>query len=145
MCSPDVRTVLLLYPSEKGTELVLGDGSVVYDPRKPSVILNEWCLTYGSSMNGRIDAVRHLCGVKRKFPILLSERMNLIFFPMRAKDEGPWINASMLVSWKGIHREATELFFLSGIHLTIPYDSRMVKRQMTLCEQFQAILNQNCA
>ena len=89
MCSPDVRTVLLLNPSEKGTELVLGDGSVVYDPRKPSVILNEWCRTYGSSMNGRIDAVRHLCGVKRKFPILLSERMNLIFFPMRATDEGP--------------------------------------------------------
>ena len=106
-------------------------------------MLNELCLRNGSSLKGRFEAVKYLADAKTKFPVLIRERDCLIFFPILGYDSSPvnyWINDSALILFNPIGREATELLFSSGLSLTIPYDSRMIKRQRILCERFRNML-----
>lgn len=44
-------------------------------------IIEENCKFYGSSYKGRCEGTRFLTGIKSKFPIIIEESRNIIFFP----------------------------------------------------------------
>ena len=44
-------------------------------------IIEENCKFYGSSYKGRCDGTKYLTGIKSKYPIIIEESRNLIFFP----------------------------------------------------------------
>lgn len=44
-------------------------------------IIEDNCKFYGSSYKGRCEGTRYLTGIKSKFPIIIEESRNIIFFP----------------------------------------------------------------
>ncbi len=44
-------------------------------------IIEKNCKFYGSSYRGRCEGTKYLTGIKSKFPIIIEESRNLIFFP----------------------------------------------------------------
>lgn len=44
-------------------------------------IIEENCKFYGSSYKGRCEGTRYLTGIKSKFPVIIEESRNIIFFP----------------------------------------------------------------
>ena len=44
-------------------------------------IIESNCKFYGSSYKGRCEGTKYLTGIKSKFPIIIEESRNIIFFP----------------------------------------------------------------
>jgi competence protein ComK len=44
-------------------------------------IIEDNCKFYGSSYKGRCEGTRYLTGIKSKFPVIIEESRNIIFFP----------------------------------------------------------------
>ena len=56
-------------------------------------IINYNCSFYGSSYNGRCEGTKSLTGIKTKFPIIIEESRNIIFFPTSSTrhQQSQWI------------------------------------------------------
>ena len=128
------------------SELVYLDGQKEIIRRQTPDLLEDWCTACGSSLQGRVDGIKKLIGVKRKFPVLIRESDRLILFPLRGAsypDENYWINDSNLVHAEPIGRTAANLVFVSGLKLTIPFDCRIIRHQRDVCQIYRSALNQS--
>ena len=61
--------------------------------KSPNAIIKENCEFYGSSYEGRCKGTKKLTGIKSKFPIIIEESRNIIFFPTSSvrSDNNTWI------------------------------------------------------
>ena len=61
--------------------------------KSPNAIIRENCEFYGSSYEGRCKGTKKLTGIKSKFPIIIEESRNIIFFPTSSSrsNENAWI------------------------------------------------------
>lgn len=61
--------------------------------KSPNAIIKENCEFYGSSYIGRCKGTKKLTGIKSKFPIIIEESRNIIFFPTSSSrsDDNSWI------------------------------------------------------
>ena len=64
------------------------NASIIYEEEEQFVvnqssnsIIKKNCNLYGSSYIGRCEGTRYLTGIKTKFPIIIEEGRNIIFFP----------------------------------------------------------------
>lgn len=62
-------------------------------PKSPTAIIKENCEFYGSSYEGRCKGTKKLTGIKSKFPIIIEESRNIIFFPTTSvrSNNNTWI------------------------------------------------------
>lgn len=78
------NTYYLMYDNDKtvinelSTELII-PGNNLKD------ILENSCEYYGSSLQGRIIGARNLIKSRYKIPIMVSEKNNILFFPLSGK------------------------------------------------------------
>ena len=95
------NTYYLMYDNDKtvinelSTELII-PGNNLKD------ILENSCEYYGSSLQGRIIGARNLLKSCYKIPIIVSEKNNILFFPLRGKKNGEfiWFNFGMIKSYE---------------------------------------------
>lgn len=95
------NTYYLLYDNsntvinELSTELIIPGNNV-------KKILENSCEYYGSSLQGRIIGARKLINNKYKLPIIISEKNNILFFPLngRKNEEIIWFNFGMIKNYK---------------------------------------------
>ena len=131
------RVLALRYDTlKKETELFLENGQKRVEKGRPEPLLNRWCLEYGSTMQGRRDAVKAVTGIRTKVPLLVSDMTSVIFFPIlseKSRTDNFWINDSMLVMMKADQRIACDLYFADGTVLKVPFDIRILKRQRNNC------------
>ena len=61
-------------------------------------ILENSCIYYGSSLKGRMEGSKNLINSKYRLPIIISDKNNLIFFPINGakKNEIIWFNFNMI-------------------------------------------------
>ena len=61
--------------------------------KSPNAIIKDNCEFYGSSYDGRCRGTKKLTGIKSKFPIIIEESRNIIFFPTASirSNENSWI------------------------------------------------------
>lgn len=61
-------------------------------------IIEENCKFYGSSYKGRCDGTKFLTGIKSKFPIIIEETRNIIFFPTSSirNNDNIWISLNKI-------------------------------------------------
>lgn len=81
--SDDDSTII----NELSTELVVSGNQV-------KSILERSCEYYGSSLQGRVVGARKLINSKYKIPIMISEKNNIVFFPINGRKNGEifWFN-----------------------------------------------------
>lgn len=74
-----------------------------YVVNKPSNKIIEYnCKFYGSSYIGRCEGTKSLVGIKSKYPIIIEESRNIIFFPTSSvrKEQTTWIALNKIKSYK---------------------------------------------
>ena len=124
-------------------ELLYLDGSRELLAEPAESLFNRWCLSYGSTLEGRTDAVRRLTGIRTKAPLLIRERDVLLFFPLRSlytEGENYWINDNQLAAVLPERRTSAHLVFMNGFQLEIPYDIRIIRRQQDICRKLRDVL-----
>lgn len=61
--------------------------------KSPNAIIKDNCEFYGSSYEGRCKGTKNLTGIKSKYPIIIEESRNIIFFPTSSvrSEDNMWI------------------------------------------------------
>ena len=73
-------TLCLLKKDEKNTEAIeLNDSYIVKN--NINKIVNDSCISFGSSLKGRVEGTYKLTGIKYKAPIIISEYLSIIMVP----------------------------------------------------------------
>ena len=95
--------------NELSTELVFPGNNLKY-------ILENSCKYYGSSFQGRIIGARNLIKSRYKIPIMVSEKNNILLFPLNGKenDEVIWFNFGMIKNYEK-DGEFVSITFNNGI------------------------------
>lgn len=111
--------------------------------KKPLQILSEMCLQNGCTMEGRMSAFCYLTNAKQKPAILISERTQLIYFPTtsRFKEECYWILYNEILHLNTHEGYQTKVKFFDGTEVIVPFDRRILKKQMDRCTVFLDKLN----
>ena len=64
-------------------------------------IIEENCRFYGSSYRGRCEGTKYLTGIKSKYPIIIEESRNIIFFPTSSirSNDNIWLSLNKIKSY----------------------------------------------
>ena len=89
-------------------------------------IIKESCEYYGSSYKGRCEGTKFLTGIKTKYPIIVEESRNIIFFPTSSARTGQccWIALNQIKSYDK-HKKVGRISFMNNkkLDLDISYYS----------------------
>lgn len=121
-------------------ELLYLDGSAEHIAESAESLFDRWCVSYGSTLDGRMEAVRRMTGKRTKVPLLIRERDVLLFFPLRSlytEGENYWINDNQLAAVLPERRTAAHLIFMNGFKAEVPYDIRIIRRQQEICRKLR--------
>lgn len=69
--------------------------------KSPNAIIKDNCEFYGSSYEGRCKGTKNLTGIKSKYPIIIEESRNIIFFPTSSvrSNKNIWIALNNIKSY----------------------------------------------
>ena len=90
------KEVLLIDYDGLNTTVETTHGDVIFKGNVIKKILNESCINYGSSLNGRIKGSKYALKSKYKLPIIISEKEKLVFFPVKEMGREIWVNFDMI-------------------------------------------------
>ena len=84
------------------TLVMEADADYVFDGDVINTILDESCIYYGSSLNGRMNGARSILGSVYKTPVMVEETNNLIFFPTTAieNEKNVWIGSNNILNYE---------------------------------------------
>lgn len=111
-------------------------------------ILNESCLQYGSSLQGRLDGSKYLLEKGYKTPILISDTKELIFFPLTniQEAESIWISFSNIIKYSG-NKDETTVYFKEGEGVSFPISNYVFDSQFLKAYRLEKMVNfihKNC-
>ena len=72
---------LAIIPIDDNTSKVYEEEAEYLINKSSNSIIKENCEYYGSSYEGRCIGTKYLTGIKAKYPIIIEETRNIIFFP----------------------------------------------------------------
>ena len=90
-----------IVPIDDKTSKVYEDEVEYIVSKNSNKIIEDNCKFYGSSYKGRCDGTKYLTGIKSKYPIIIEESRNLIFFPTSSirKNDNIWISLNKIKSY----------------------------------------------
>ena len=106
-----------------------------------SEIIDNSCMYYGSTYEGRRIGSMHMLGASYKLPIIVEESKSLIFFPT----ESPLLSSCIWVSLNNIEKYEkdnlkTVIFFKNGIHITVDSSYRIIENQIFRATRLESLL-----
>ncbi|MFC2949965.1 competence protein ComK [Virgibacillus sediminis] len=109
----------------------------------PSKVMNDACKYLGSSLKGRQDGTREICGITHKAPISIDPSSGMYFFPTTSPSNPKcsWIAHSHIDQVNKAPDNCTEILFHNGkrIVLKVSYGSMLNQVQRTA--QFRYLLD----
>ena len=103
---------LAIIPIDDNTSKVYEE-EVEYIVKKSSNgIIKENCEFYGSSYEGRCIGTKSLTGIKTKYPIIIEESRNIIFFPTTSSrtQQSSWIALNKVKKYTKSNNKSKILF-----------------------------------
>lgn len=99
-------------------------------------ILNDSCIYYGSSLQGRIKGSKSLLNGKYKLPIIISEKNKIIFFPIKdsLKNEVYWFNFDLIKDYKR-ENSLVRIIFSNDESLMISVSFTIFNNQIYKCSR----------
>lgn len=76
----NIDTIAII-PIEEGMSKIYEIEEEYIVNKSSNKIIENNCKFYGSSYKGRCEGTKYLTGIKSKFPIIIEESRNIIFFP----------------------------------------------------------------
>lgn len=112
------KEVLMIDYDGLNTNVTTTFGDVIFKGNNIKSILNESCISYGSSLNGRIKGSKWALKSKYKLPIVVSEKEKLVFFPVKEMGKEIWVNFEMINDVKR-YKDSVKVEFKNGLKVDI--------------------------
>ena len=86
-------STMAIIPIDENTSKVYEEEDEYIIKKSSNGIIKENCEFYGSSYEGRCIGTKSLTGIKTKYPIIIEESRNIIFFPTTSTrtQQSSWI------------------------------------------------------
>ena len=86
-------STMAIIPIDENTSKVYEEENEYIINKSSNSIIKENCEFYGSSYEGRCIGTKNLTGIKTKYPIIIEESRNIIFFPTTSvrTQQSSWI------------------------------------------------------
>lgn len=99
------ENTLFIMKNNQQVEIVSTEGKIVCIDYITK-ILDESCLYYGSSLDGRIKASKYLTKNNSKVPIIINEKDNLLLFPIYSlrNEIGLWFVYNNIISYRKVNK-----------------------------------------
>jgi len=117
---------LAIVPIDDETSKVYEEETEYIIKKSSNSIIKENCEFYGSSYEGRCIGTKCLTGIKTKYPIIIEESRNIIFFPTSSSRtrQSSWIALNKIKEYtKSYNKSEIEFKNESKINLDISYYS----------------------
>lgn len=108
-------------------------------------LIDEACIYHGSSLKGRSEAINRNLNIKQKSPILISEVLEYMYFPILSymNENCIWINYNAILKVSKIDGNHSKILFLSGYTYELTYNVRMIRNQMKRCDTYLKLLREH--
>lgn len=126
--------VLYIRVHQRKTQIVAETQTLMIE-EKAVDLLENWCLTFGSSLRGSADVVKHHLNVTQKLPLLVDPSGRLFFFPTLSHEhpECIWINAAKVRRLKDLGRKTLVQFHKDDLEVDIGI--RSLRMQLKRCDK----------
>jgi len=124
--------------------LVVEEDERFYVDQSPRRLLDQACKFYGSSLRGRQDGTKDVCGITHKAPVAIDPISGMYFFPTNSPQNKycSWIAHSHIDHAHKTHGQSTQLTFKSGDTVIIDVSSGSIWNQIQRTAQFRYQLNE---
>lgn len=132
---------------EKNNETIIIENYVTYHISKKALeVVNESCKYYGSSLKGRVESTNYLLGIVYKAPIIISEKLNIIFFPTLSINNvnSIWFNYHGIEKYFVDNNGNLNVFLKNGKDIKLDITSNIFNSQFLKSSRLDSILKNNC-
>lgn len=131
------------YEFNKGTLAIIPNGeesSTIYEDfnqydvdKDPFKIMEDSCIYYGSTYNGRKDSSKYLLGAEYKVPILVDELNNIIALPTTSpfSKDCIWLSLTRIKKIDRVSDFITKVVFDNDLSINVPCSYRSVESQIS--------------
>lgn len=135
-------TLALIFKSNKISEILESDDTL-YIKQNINKIIDESCKYFGSSYIGRIEGTKKITGICSKFPIIIEESSEIIFFPTHSprNEKCIWINFKQLKKIEKIENN-TKIIFNNNRFINLETSYHSIKNQYLRASLLQSLLHQ---
>lgn len=105
-------STLAIIPIDENTSRVYEEEVDYIVQKSSNSIIKENCKFYGSSYEGRCVGTKSLTGIKTKYPIIIEESRNIIFFPTSSirTQQSSWIALNKIKKYNKKNYNSEVLF-----------------------------------
>lgn len=105
-------STLAIVPIENNISKVYEENEEYIVKKSSNSIIKDNCEFYGSSYEGRCIGTKTLTGIKTKYPIIIEESRNIIFFPTSSTrtKQSTWIALNKVKNYKKKNQNSEVLF-----------------------------------
>ena len=105
-------STLAIVPLDDKVSKVYEEDDEYIVQKSSNSIIKENCEFYGSSYEGRCVGTKSLTGIKTKYPIIIEESRNIIFFPTSSTrtKQSTWIALNKIKNYKKNNYNSQVLF-----------------------------------
>ena len=103
---------LAIIPIDNNTSKIYEEEEQYIVKKSSNRIIKDNCEFYGSSYQGRCIGTKKLTGIKTKYPIIIEESRNIIFFPTTSSrtQQSSWIALNKIKTYSK-YRNACQINF----------------------------------
>jgi len=136
------KVTLAIVPNEKTTSLVYEDKERYLVNQTPFEIMEDSCLYFGSTYNGRKEGARSILGAEYKVPIIVDEADNLIVFPTTSplSSDCIWISLNHLKNYEKLDSYNTKIVFDNDKEIIVPSSYRSIENQVSRASRLDFIM-----
>ena len=140
------------YEINKGTLAVVPNaeiGSLVYEDderyvinQTPFSIMEDSCMYFGSTYEGRKQGAKKILNAEYKIPIIVEDSNNLIVFPTTSpySDDCCWISLKRVKNIEKIDANNTKIIFDNNKEIIIDCSYRSLENQISRASRLDIIL-----
>ncbi|WP_284139466.1 MULTISPECIES: competence protein ComK [unclassified Virgibacillus] len=109
----------------------------------PSRIIDQACKFYGSSLRGRQEGTKEICGITHKAPISIDPTSGMYFFPTNSptNPKCSWIAHSHIDQVNRSKNQCTEIVFKNGRSIVLDVSFGSMLNQVQRTAQFRYLLD----
>ena len=127
------KGTLAIMPNENESSLVYEDEDRFLIEQSPFQIMEESCMYFGSTYEGRKDSARSILGAEYKVPVIVEDTDNLIVFPTTSpkSDDCIWISLKRVKNFERIDNSNTKVIFDNNKEIIVPVSYRTLENQIS--------------
>ncbi|WP_407271653.1 competence protein ComK [Radiobacillus sp. PE A8.2] len=121
---------------------ILEDDESYYVHHVTRKVIDSACRFFGSSLKGRQDGTKTVCGISHKAPISIAPSGGMYFFPTTSPQNPKcsWIAHSHVESIIKSSNEKTQVTFVNGVSILLDVSFGSLSNQLRRTAQYRYIL-----